>query len=235
MRVEKEIFTSLFRLAMEDVDMFPEMRSCMDRMPWEELHGIDNGPESAWFKSEIRDGEGSHSFRTAASRALEIQPFVRPSISFPRHLALPSSSSSSHRHQTNLGGRRIRHASEPEDVTVNVDHSTNTEFQGEARVSPDAMDVDKESLYANPQRPGNYSGATLRTIKEIARANIALPQIHRLRLKVSRPKPLLKGKKRAMVEDGEEREEEDDSDDSDKDEEEEEEEETVCGQTQPHS
>ena len=132
------------------------------------------------------------------SRAPEIQPFVHPSISFPRHLALPLSLlslSSSHQHQTNLGGRRIQHASEPEDVIINVNCSTNTEFQGEARVSPDAMDVDKKSPYANPQRPGKYNGVTLRTRKEIARANITLPQIHRLRLKVSRLKPLLKEKR----------------------------------------
>jgi hypothetical protein len=67
--VEKELFTSLFRLAMEDVDMFSEMRNCMGRMPWGELHQIGNGVDSSWFKSEVGDGNRSHSFRIAASRA----------------------------------------------------------------------------------------------------------------------------------------------------------------------
>jgi hypothetical protein len=264
MRVEKEIFTSLFRLAMEDVDMFPEMRNCMDRMPWGELHGIGNGPDSTWFKSEIRDGDGSHSLGIAASQAPEIQPLVRPSISFP-HLALPSSS---RQHQTSLDSRRIQHSSEPEDVTIQERARARVSpdpmdiedvaVQGRsgarispdpmdvedvavperARVLPDAMDIDEENRHANPQRSGNYSRMTGRTRKEIARANVTLPQIHKLRLKVSERKPLLKGRKRAMVEDGKGREGEgDDSDDSEEDDsdEEEEEEETVCGQTQTSS
>ena len=82
MHVEKELFTTLFRLAMEDIDMSSELRNCMDRMPWGELNRIGNGPDSSWSRSGVRDGDGSsHSFRIAASQAPEIQPLTPPSIS----------------------------------------------------------------------------------------------------------------------------------------------------------
>jgi hypothetical protein len=200
--VEKKLFTSLFRLAMEDVDMFSEMRNCMSRMPWEELHGVGDGHDSSWFKSEIRDGNGSHSI--AASQAPEIQPLAPPSISFPHLILSPSSS----QHRSNLD-RRIPHTSEPKDITVDVDSSANIGSQEEAgdpADAMDAMDIDREDPATNPQTSSEKYGKMRE--KEIRAANVPLPQIHKLRLKGPQSKPLVKGKKRTMIEDEEEDEEE---------------------------
>ena len=218
---------------MEDVDMFSEMRNCMSRMPWGELHGIGDGYDLSWFKSEARDGDGSHSLGIAASRAPEIRPLASPSVSF-LHITLPQSS---HQHQTNLDSGRILHTSQPKDITVNVNSSVNIGSQEEEGVPPDdAMDIDEEDSATNPQP------SSKKTLKGIRGANVVpLPQIHKLRLRGSRPKPSLKGKKRAMVEDEEEREdndEDDDDDEVDNEEEEErveEEEKMVCSPTQTHS
>ena len=161
--VEKELFTSLFRLAMEDVDMFSEMRNCMGRMPWGELHGIGSGHDLSWFRSEIRDVDGSRSFQIAASQAQEIQPLAPPSISSP-HLTLLSSSS---QHPTNFNSRRIPQASEPEHITVDVDSSANITLQKEARVPPDAMDIDTDQATSLQISTEKYGRMTLRGDKEI--------------------------------------------------------------------
>ena len=153
MRVEKELFTTLFRLAMEDIDMFSELRNCMDRMPWGELNRIGNGPDSSWFRSGVRDGDGSsHSFRIAASQAPEIQPLAPPSISYP-HLTFPSSS---HQHRPNLDSRRLP--------------------QVERRVSPDAMDVD-EVPATDLQTSEKYDRMTGRRADEIEGTNLTCLKI----------------------------------------------------------
>lgn len=209
MQVEKELFTSLFRVAMEDVDMFTEMRNCMGRMPWGELDGIGSGHDSSWFKSEVRDSNQSHSITITASQAPEIQPLVPPSISFPQ-LTLPSSSSQP---GTNLDSRRDPHTSEPE-----VDGSANI----------DAMDVDEENSATNPQTSSKiYGRMTLRRDKEMEGGNTSLPQIQKLKLKGPQLKPSLKGKKQASEEDEEERDDDEDEEDEDEDEEMEKEEEIV--------
>jgi hypothetical protein len=171
---------------MEDVDMFSEMRNCMGRMPWGEIQQLGDGGDSSWFKSEVRDGDGSHSFRIAASQA-------------PPHLTLSTSSS---QHGRNLDSRGISHTSEPEDVTVdlnvnssasigsqeeagvppdamniieNVDSSANIGSQEEARgpLAPDAMDIDEEGPATNLQTSsGNYRRMTLRGDKKIGEANV---------------------------------------------------------------
>jgi hypothetical protein len=75
---------------------------------------------------------------------------------------------------------------------------------------------------------------TLRGDKEIRGADVPLPQIHNLQLKDPQQKSLLKGKKRAMVEDDEE-DEDKDKDEEEQEEEEEEQKETVRNPTQTHS
>jgi hypothetical protein len=215
MQVEKELFTSLFRLAMEDVNMFSEMRNCMGRMPWGELYEIGDGHDLSWFKSEVRDGDGSSS--KAASRAPEIQPLTPPSISSP-HLTL----SPSNQHGTNLL-RRIVPASEPEpeDTAVNVGSSTNIGLDEGAGVPPDSMDVDQEDTAGSPRASSGECGRmTLRGNEEIQGVNVPLPQIHKLRLIGPQAKPSLKGKKRATVENEEEDEEEYEDEDEDEDEDE---------------
>jgi hypothetical protein len=224
MRVEKELFTTLFRLAMEDVDMFSEIRNCMGRMPWREIDQIGNGPDSSWFKPEFRDSNRSHSI--AASGAPGIQPLAPPpSTSFSRLSQPPSSS----QHQMNLdSGASVPHTRE-------VNSSTNIGSQT-ASPNPDAMDIDKEDPPTNPQvssvKPGRM---TLRKDKDVRGANIPLPQIQKLHLKGPGPKPSLKGKKRATVEDEDEEDEEDQAEDEDEDEEMEEEDEMVSSPTQTHS
>ena len=131
-----------------------------------------------------------------------------------------------------LDSRRIPNASESEDITVDVNSSTNLRLQKEA----DTMDID-EDLATNPQTPAEkYGRMTLRGDKKIGGGNVSLPQIHKLRLKGPQLKPLPKGKKRGIVEDDEETEEgEDGNEDEDEDEEVEEDEEMVCCPTQTHS
>jgi hypothetical protein len=207
---------------MEDVDMFAEMRNCMSKMPWEELRGMGDGRDSSWFKSEVRDGDGSHLL--AASQAPEIQPLTSPSISSSR-LTLPLSN---HQYLTNLDSGKIAHTREPEDITVDVETSTNIGLDGEAGIPSDAMDIDNEVSATNLQTLSR----TQRRRKEIQAANL---QIHKLRIKGAQPKPSGKGKKRAVVDDDEDDEDDNEDDEDDEDDEEEGEEENVSSSTQTHS
>lgn len=52
LHVEKEIFSSLFRLATQNLDLVKEMRDCIGRMPWDDLNAL-NESESSWFKPVI--------------------------------------------------------------------------------------------------------------------------------------------------------------------------------------
>ena len=250
-RVEKELYTSLFRLAMEDVDMFLEMKNCMSRMPWEELNGIGDGLDLSWFKSEVKRSVGS----VAASQA---QHLPLPSVSFPP-VTLPTS------------GRRNLQTSQP-GGTVHNDGSTNIQnirLQEEARVpcasDADAMDIDKEDsntvhddrsanirLQEEASVPSASDANAMGIDKEdsttdphtssempIGERNVPLCQSHRLVFKSSHLKTSSKGKKRVMVENEEEREDEKNYDKEEEEEEEGEEEgeeeETVCGLTQTFS
>jgi hypothetical protein len=64
LRVEKELFSSLFRLATQNVCIVTEMRDCISRMPWDDLNAI-NHSESSWFKPAGGDISASASLSTS--------------------------------------------------------------------------------------------------------------------------------------------------------------------------
>lgn len=49
LRVEKELFLSLFRLATQNTCILTEMRDCINRMPWGDLNKISE-ESASWFK-----------------------------------------------------------------------------------------------------------------------------------------------------------------------------------------
>ncbi|KAF8812613.1 hypothetical protein BYT27DRAFT_7207620, partial [Phlegmacium glaucopus] len=49
-RVEKELYSSLFRLATQDLCFLTEIKDCMGRIPWDELNAIDASSGSSWFQ-----------------------------------------------------------------------------------------------------------------------------------------------------------------------------------------
>lgn len=65
LRVEKELFTSLFRLATQDVDLVMEMKNFIGRMPWESLNPINDDVEPSWFKPKVDNNLASTSHATA--------------------------------------------------------------------------------------------------------------------------------------------------------------------------
>ncbi|KAF8805474.1 hypothetical protein BYT27DRAFT_7258195 [Phlegmacium glaucopus] len=97
--VEKEVWSCLFRLATQDLNMFTEMKDCMAKMPWDELSAMGDSFERYWFKP-ARGDVSSTSLSTAdvegeipsgwAVTLVSKTPLPSPSVfATPSQAALP--------------------------------------------------------------------------------------------------------------------------------------------------
>lgn len=148
-RVEKEVLTSLFRLATEEVDLATEMKNCVGRMPWEALYAINqlnDASELSWFQPENggisaagTGSEGEH--LSSSSQAAQLEP-------------------SSSRSGVNAGSLRDSVglvASQQEDLTCDdsEDQSMNTSNYGPQ--STESRDSERTTSQGNDYQPSESS------------------------------------------------------------------------------
>ena len=126
--VEKELMTSLIRLATEDIDLVGEMRECMCQIPWSLMDKI-NEFNSSWFKpppivvkddidGAQQDMDMDEGVETAASQnhwtiggRLASQPGIGPPANEDENMEEDESLAESQNHQRigrSLTSQRIR-------------------------------------------------------------------------------------------------------------------------------